>query len=182
MLETVTASKYHRRLWSTAQKDLNMKNQLLQGNHTHVQSKSVFAKARSEKKAESDLDSDVFMDLMKRQEEFAKMEHLKADSFPGYMQELFKTPFVTSLYTEKQLKLLHRLLKIDRGTVLHIDSTGGFTSKLPVEFGTKRIFYYSIVAQFPGNEDIACVPLAEFLTNSHDVGNITTFLMHFFKK
>lgn len=181
-LEIATASKYHRKLWTSAGKNPNKKAELIQGNNTCVQSKMVIAKARSDARGRFDLHEHTFMDLIMCQEEMQKNSSWKGNMYLGYMQELFHRPFLISLYTERQLKLLQRLLRLDRGTVLHIDSTGGFTSKLPVEFGATRVLYYSIVVQFPGEEDITCIPLAEFLTNSHGQASISSFLKQYFKR
>lgn len=130
-----------------------------------------------------DLDREVLYDLVLRKH---KMNALPDLSGPrnltvGYIQNISLFPFAVTMFQEKQLKILQRLLKYDRNICLHIDSTGSISNKLPEYIDSKRQFYYAVTVTL-SSEEAPVIPLLEFITNSHTAVSISTQLHLFFDR
>lgn len=140
------------------------------GNSSAYGSKDVMRKILSENNLNCRLHSDVIAEvsLLKRVYE---MEDESRGLLKGCIQSISTIPFSVSLYSNEQLSLLAENIST---VPLHFDGTGKVISNIPSQ--PKRVFYYPLVlkGQEPGDPP---VPVAEFISNSHNTVDISTFFL-----
>lgn len=122
-----------------------------------------------------DLAEDVIMDLRLTKELYGGIKELDGKMVKGYIQRLLVEPFGVLFYTQRQLQVLHDLLKRNRNLCLHYDATGNVVTPLGAPFTVARLFYYAIVVTSNGT-DSPGVPICEYLTSNHAVPSLTGML------
>jgi hypothetical protein len=130
--------------------------------------------------AKNDLHKNIMLDLFMRKVEMNQDARLKGKVISGYLQEFSVSPFYVSLYTERQLHILKRFIRLSPGSVLHLDSTGTVSARLPTEFGTKQQFYYALCIRMKGAVESPVIPVLEFISNSQMAMTIAHVLHGFF--
>lgn len=79
---------------------------------------------------------------------------------------------LVTLFTEEQLSISKSIKSNSVGNVWHIDATGTV-----VKASDGRPIYYYAVVEPMSEKGMPALPLFEFVTNSHNVGNIKTALV-----
>ncbi|XP_031575226.1 uncharacterized protein LOC116308859 [Actinia tenebrosa] len=176
-LEANTPSRfYHQHL-------ANLEPQVFgSGNRDGVGSIGVLRKISAEAKTKHEIDRDLITSLLRlkqtlRQQDVTKAEaigtnHAKGRKILGYVQYVSLDPFTIMLWTEAGVRLWHDLAST---TTIHWDATGSLVKKC---VGEGNVYYYAIVLPHPtaGQPPLA---VAEMITNSHNVPNVTHFLSLF---
>ena len=131
-----------------------------------------------------DLDNDLLKDIWLRKQRYQEMEDLgSSDNFlKGYIQEYSISPFFVSLYTNLQFQIFQKLHIMDPFWVVHIDSTGRMSAKLPEEYGTTQQYYYAAVVNLPGDTESPCIPLLEIVSNSHSATSLSQAFHQYFTR
>jgi hypothetical protein len=108
-------------------------------------------------------------------------EDLKGKIVDGFIQSFSVSPFCVALYCNRQLDILSRFTKLSEGSVLHLDSTGTVSARLPAEYGIKRQFYYALCIRLTDAIEAPVVPVFEFISNSQMATTIADILHSFFQ-
>jgi hypothetical protein len=130
--------------------------------------------------AKNDLDKNILLDLFKRKIQMDQDARLRGKVISGYVQEFSVSPFYVSLYMERQLNILQRFIKLAASSVLHLDSTGTVSARLPLEYGSKQQFYYALCIRLKNAVEAPVIPVLEFISNSQMARTIAHVLHGFF--
>ena len=91
----------------------------------------------------------------------------------GFVHDVSTFPNLRIVLTHESLvRLYHSLVTRD---ILYIDATGNVVEKIP---GFKRILLYTLALRHPYSNLVA-LPVAQYVTSSHTVTSIASFLMKF---
>lgn len=96
----------------------------------------------------------------------------------GFIQSISIFPFIVHLWTEASLRMFNKFAPHD---VVFFDATGTIARDLLHTTGAakKRVLYYSLIIGHPtGNSPL---PVAEMISNAHDVPVLNNFLQHFLR-
>lgn len=147
---------------------------LLKGNLNEVPNLNILKKISSERIKSLDLDINLFNYLIKLQNLYREEVYWPGHYCNGYIQSLGYDPLSIILFTEYQLKLITKLSKT-KNIFLYLDSTGSVI-RPPKWIKKGSIYYYALV--IPGHKK-SPVPIAEFISSSHDIPSICYFLSKF---
>ena len=152
--------------------DLNVE-ELVFGNQTSCQSRSVLKNAAYEYNLQNVVHSDPITELIIIKHAIKDIDFTSSE-VKGYIHATNLDPFSASLYTEEQLKLTKEHFK-HGSSVLYLDATGSVIQKRP---GSKKaIFYYALVLK--GETDSPPLPVMEWVSEDHTVPKITSALLNF---
>lgn len=147
------------------------------GNLSYCQSPTVLRKAKSEWNVHQNLHQDPFTELVLTKN-ILEDEDVCSKICKGYVQHIGFIPFLTLLFTEKQLMVLKHEVK-HNSSVVYFDATGTVVERIQ----NKRVLYYAMV--LPGPKGSPPLPVFEFLSDSQNTPTITYALMifiHWWKK
>ena len=138
------------------------------GNRDDAPSLAIVQKISSEREKRKDLDPHPKIHLEKLAKLYRESPKWNGKIVSGYIQESFGT----ILFTEKQIRYLLSL-KPKKNVFCYLNATGSIVSSL----SNKPLYYYALV--LPGSADYGPMPVAEFLSDTHSVPQITWFLSSF---
>lgn len=143
------------------------------GNRDDAPSKILIRKMISEKSViENKLDPHPLVNLQKLTQKLNEKEEFKGPSMTGYIRDIHQT----FMFSHPQINHLINMTKKFRNKLWgYFDATGTVVKKF--EGSKKPIFYYALV--LPGDTDVTPLPVAEYLTNTHNIPSITHFLEQF---
>ncbi|XP_066590785.1 uncharacterized protein [Prorops nasuta] len=152
------------------------------GNLNNAPNLSIIQKINSEGNKRTNLDKDDIIALMELKEQL--ISAWKGYKIEGYIQEISLYPIRVILFSERVIRYL---ISITHNVFCYLDATGSIVlhpgkqkhSKktdylLDNEKYYKPLFYYALV--LGGSERYGPLPVAECLTDSHDILSITHFL------
>ena len=132
--------------------------ELVSRNSNFLPSTEVLKKIRSESKLAQRNSSDMWEDL--------RLESSNGDRYVHFRSE---SPIMVHLYSHAGMRLYGEMSR-DR-MILHLDSTGSVIRKLPFATNEGPIYYYALVL-----EGEISMPVAEFISSSHTVADVSYFL------
>lgn len=144
---------------------------LAEGNGDDAPSLPILQEISSENNCQFDLDGNPRINLELLNHVFRTDPELQGKFITGYIQDRFS---VIS-FTKKQILYVRDLMaKMDIFCCL--DATGKVAVH-PDPLNTKPLYYYPLV--LPGSEEYGPLPIAEFLSDTHTVPQISYFLSTF---
>ncbi|CAC5413778.1 unnamed protein product [Mytilus coruscus] len=141
------------------------------GNLSYCQSPTVLRKAKSEWNVHQNLHQDPFTELVLTKN-ILEDEDVCSKICKGYVQHIGFIPFLTILFTERQLMVLKHEVK-HNSSVVYLDATGTVVERIK----NQRVLYYAMV--LPGPKGSPPLPVLEFLSDSQNTPTITYALMNF---
>ena len=166
-LKKGVSNAYYSRLAKTPQEQLSA------GNLSESLTRNVLKAISAEINKSTRLHDNITLELMLTQQILREC-HAEFNNWPGYIQSLQLDPFSVHLYTEEGIQILVAHLR--KRVSLYLDATGGVVAAIPGQ--KKRMLYYSLT--LPGMGKYAPpLPVAEMISNDHDIPTISFWLGKF---
>lgn len=126
-----------------------------------------------------DLDPDHIKDLTKLKKQQQEDVQNKVEGAEQYIRWVVADPFVVTIFSDKQMKVIHNLMKAGVEIVLHVDATGSVVAQ-PDGIDTKVYYYVASVAlTIQDEEEKLLFSVMEMISSSHDAFTISTWFDNF---
>jgi len=99
----------------------------------------------------------------------------------GYIQDCGSVKMRIELYTEVQMKILHKMSLLDEELCLFMDATGGLVSGYDASLDASKPYYYTVMIKNPVSGG-ALLPVAELVSTQNHTENVSSFLNGYMQK